>query len=74
MDWLLEWNWPAAEAALRRAVSADPSFAAAHQTLGHALSQKGWHREAEPLLRRARELDPLYAMPFAMSSQTASSP
>jgi tetratricopeptide (TPR) repeat protein len=49
----------------------DPSFAWGHQTLGHALSQMGRHSEGLPITRRAPELDPLYAMPYAMSSQVA---
>jgi TolB-like protein/DNA-binding winged helix-turn-helix (wHTH) protein len=71
VDWAFEWNWPRAEAALTRAIALDPQFAMAHQTLGHVRSQMGQHREAEPLLRRARELEPLDAMPRALSSQIA---
>jgi TolB-like protein/DNA-binding winged helix-turn-helix (wHTH) protein/Flp pilus assembly protein TadD len=71
LDWMIEWNWPAAEAALRRAVALDARFAQAHVTLGHAVSQSGRHREAEPWLQRARELEPLLPLPFAMSSQVA---
>ena len=39
--------------------------------LGHVLSQTGRHAEARPAMRRAREVDPLYAMNHAMSSQVA---
>ena len=39
--------------------------------LGHVLSQSGKHGEAAPLMRRARELDPLEPMTHAMSSQVA---
>ena len=66
--WFLEWDWPAAETAFRRAVALDSSNAMAHMNLGHALSQMGRHVEAQPLMRRARELDPLDAMLYAMSS------
>jgi tetratricopeptide (TPR) repeat protein len=52
-------------------VQLDPSFASGHQTLGHALSQMGRHSEGLPISRRAPELDPLYAMPYAMCSQVA---
>jgi TolB-like protein/DNA-binding winged helix-turn-helix (wHTH) protein/Flp pilus assembly protein TadD len=69
--WILDWDWATAEAALRRAVSLDPRLATAHQVLGHLLSQMGKHDEAEASLRRARELEPLEAMPLAMSSQVA---
>jgi tetratricopeptide (TPR) repeat protein len=68
---MLDWDWATAEAALRRAVSLDASLAIAHQVLGHLLSQMGKHDEAKASLRRARELEPLAAMPLAMSSQVA---
>jgi TolB-like protein/Tfp pilus assembly protein PilF len=71
VNWMFEWDWTAAEAGFRRAVQLDPSFAPGHQTLGHALSQMGRHSEGLPITRRATELDPLYAMPYAMTSQVA---
>jgi TolB-like protein/DNA-binding winged helix-turn-helix (wHTH) protein/Flp pilus assembly protein TadD len=71
VNWRIEWNWPAAETALRRAIALDSSNSIAHQMLGHLLSQMGRHAEALPAMRRARELDPLYAMPHAISSQVA---
>jgi serine/threonine protein kinase/Flp pilus assembly protein TadD len=71
VTWLLGWDWPTAERVLRRAVDLNPHQDTAHQALGHALSQMGRHSEAQPAMRRARELDPLYAMPYAMSSQVA---
>jgi TolB-like protein/DNA-binding winged helix-turn-helix (wHTH) protein/Flp pilus assembly protein TadD len=71
LKWHLDWDWPAAETALRRAVALDPSSAPAHMTLGHVLSQMGRHAEAQPAMRRARELDPLSAMAHAFSSQVA---
>jgi TolB-like protein/DNA-binding winged helix-turn-helix (wHTH) protein/Flp pilus assembly protein TadD len=71
LNWHLEWDWPAAETALRRAVALDPSFAPAHMMLGHVLSQMGRHAEAQPAMRRARELDPFFAMAHALSSQVA---
>jgi TolB-like protein/DNA-binding winged helix-turn-helix (wHTH) protein/Flp pilus assembly protein TadD len=67
----LDWDWPAAEAALRRAVALDPGYDVAHRYLAHVLSQSGRQDEAEALIRRARGLDPLYAMNHAMSSQFA---
>jgi TolB-like protein/DNA-binding winged helix-turn-helix (wHTH) protein/Tfp pilus assembly protein PilF len=67
----LEWDWPAAEAALRRAIALDPGYDVAHRYLAHVLSQSGRHGEAEAVIRRARGLDPLYAMNHAMSSQFA---
>ena len=71
LNFLLEWDWSAAESAFRRAIALDPSYALAHRMLGHVLSQTGRHAEARPFMRRAREVDPLYAMNHAMSSQVA---
>ena len=69
--WLIDWDWKAAEAALRLAVDLDPSNATAHRILGHALSQSGRHGEAEAAMRRARELDPQDALTRALSAQVA---
>jgi TolB-like protein/DNA-binding winged helix-turn-helix (wHTH) protein/cytochrome c-type biogenesis protein CcmH/NrfG len=69
--WLLEWDWAAAEAAVRRALALDPSYAEAHQLLGHLLSQTGRHEEAAARMRRASELEPLDAVQRALSSQVA---
>jgi TolB-like protein/DNA-binding winged helix-turn-helix (wHTH) protein/Flp pilus assembly protein TadD len=71
VNWQFDWDWPAAEAAFRRAVALDSSSAPAHWVLGHALSQTGRHSDAQPFMRRARELDPLEPMTHAMSSQVA---
>jgi len=69
--WQLGWDWPAAEAAFRRAVALDASSGWPQSMLGHVLSQTGRHAEALPLMRRARELDPFSAVHHAMSSQVA---
>jgi TolB-like protein/DNA-binding winged helix-turn-helix (wHTH) protein/Flp pilus assembly protein TadD len=71
VNWAFEWNWPAAEAAFRRAIELDPSYSLVHLILAHLLSQTGRHAEAEPLMRRARELDPLNPLSYALSSQVA---
>ena len=71
INWTLDWNWPAAESALRKVVDLDPGSAMPHLVLGHLLSQTGRHNEAGPLMRRARELDPLSALAHALSSQVA---
>jgi tetratricopeptide (TPR) repeat protein len=71
VKWMLDWDWPAAEAAFRRAVDLDRSFAMGFLSLGHYLSQAGRHNEATPLMRRARELDPRSGLTHAMSSQVA---
>jgi TolB-like protein/Flp pilus assembly protein TadD len=69
VSWLMDWDWTAAEAAFRRAVELDPSNAAAHRTLGHALSQLQREDEARAAMRRARELEPLEPLSYALSSQ-----
>jgi TolB-like protein/DNA-binding winged helix-turn-helix (wHTH) protein/Flp pilus assembly protein TadD len=71
VNWLLEWDWPAAESAFRRAIDLDPRYAWALMSLGHLLSQSGRHSEALAAMRRARELDPQNAMAYALSSQVA---
>ena len=67
----LEWDWPGAEAALRRAIAVDGHYAYPFRMLGHVLSQTGRHPAARIALQRARELDPLYAMHHALSAQLA---
>jgi TolB-like protein/DNA-binding winged helix-turn-helix (wHTH) protein/Flp pilus assembly protein TadD len=71
VSWLLDWDWPAAEHAFRAAIRLDPSDAVAQRTLGHALSQLGRQSEAATAMRRARELDALEPMSFALSAQVA---
>ena len=71
VKWMLDWDWPAAEVALRRASELDRSYAMPALALGHYLSQAGRHNEAAPLIRRARELDPLSPLVHAISSQVA---
>jgi uncharacterized protein HemY len=69
VKFLLDWDWPGAEAALRRAITLDPGYGQA--ILGHLLSQTGRQREAAAVIRHSRELDPLFAMNHALSSQVA---
>ena len=71
VNWAFEWDWAAAEAAFRRAIDLDPSYSMVHLVLAHLLSQEGRHAEAEPLMRRGRELDPLNPLSYALSSQVA---
>jgi len=71
IHWLMDWDWTAAETALRLAIRLDPSSAAAYRTLGHALSQSGRRSEAEAAMRRTRELEPLAAISYALSAQVA---
>ena len=71
LNWVLDWDWRAAETAFRLAIRLDPSNAAAHRSLGHALSQSGQHTEAESAMRRTRELEPLEPITYALSAQVA---
>jgi TolB-like protein/DNA-binding winged helix-turn-helix (wHTH) protein/Flp pilus assembly protein TadD len=71
VNWAFEWDWPAAEAAFRRAIDLDASYSMVHLILAHLLSQEGRHAEAEPFMRRGRELDPLNPLSHALSSQVA---
>ena len=71
VNWAFEWDWPAAEAAFRRAIELDRSYSLVHLILAHLLSQTGRHAEAEPLTRRGRELDPLNPLSYALSSQVS---
>jgi Flp pilus assembly protein TadD len=71
VGFLLEWDWVAAEAALRKAIALDRACALGHRMLGHLLSQTGRHVEARSALQRLCQLDPLYAMNHAMASQVA---
>jgi TolB-like protein/tetratricopeptide (TPR) repeat protein len=69
--WLLSWDWPAAEAAVRRAVELDPSNGGNRRVLGHVLSQRGKQVEAMDEMRRARELNPLDSVAWGLSAQVA---
>jgi TolB-like protein len=71
VSWMLEWDWPAADVAFRRAVALDANNAWAHSMLGHLLSFCGQHREASQFARRSCELEPLSSTHRAMSSQVA---
>lgn len=71
VNWLFDWDWGPAAAAAERATRLDPSSGAAWRTLGHILSQTGRHAEAAVSMARARELEPLEPMSYALSSQVA---
>ena len=71
VEWMLDWDWPAAERGMRAAIALDPDYAKAHVGLGHVLSQSGRHVEARAMTARAQALDPLDPMVHAMSSQVA---
>jgi len=69
--WFFAWDFPAADAAFRKAVDLDPNNAWAHSMLGHALSQLGRHEEARTVMDRACALEPLSPLHHAMASQVA---
>jgi TolB-like protein/DNA-binding winged helix-turn-helix (wHTH) protein/Tfp pilus assembly protein PilF len=64
----LDWDWPAAETAFRKAISIDPSYAQAHRVLGIVLTMMGRHEDAREAMLHARELEPYYPMQPVMSS------
>jgi TolB-like protein/DNA-binding SARP family transcriptional activator/Tfp pilus assembly protein PilF len=54
-----DWDWPAAERSLKRAVELNPSYSVGHQWLANYYVARGRFDEAERAMRRAREIDPL---------------
>ncbi len=67
----LDWDWPEAERAFRRAIELDPNYALPHRMLGLLYSHLGRPKEALSAIRRARELDPLLAVHHGLSAQVA---
>ena len=67
----LDWEWPEAERAFRRAIDLDPNYALPHRMLGLLYSHWGRPQESLPAIRRARELDPLLAVHHGLSAQVA---
>jgi TolB-like protein/DNA-binding winged helix-turn-helix (wHTH) protein/Flp pilus assembly protein TadD len=61
----------AAEKAARLAIELDPNNAQAHMLLGVTLPHFGEYVEAREMMRRARELDPMFALIFANSANIA---
>ena len=56
---VFDWDWPASERYLRRALELNPSFPRAHFWYGYHLGTRGRHEEAIAEARRAVELAPL---------------
>ncbi len=54
-----DWDFPAAERELRRALAMRPSYATAHEWYGLYLAVMGRFADAEAEERRAKELEPL---------------
>ena len=67
----LNRDLPSAEAAARRAIALDPNNAMAYMSLGLTLTQLDNYVEGRMMLRRARELDPLFPLMFANSAIAA---
>lgn len=63
----LERDWAAAEASYRRALAAQPRHVLALGSFGLILSARGRAEEALQVFERAREADPLAAIPYAIS-------
>jgi len=57
-EWFYEWNAPAAEQELRRAIQLDPNNADAHHWYSQVLMTSGRFSEAEHEIRSALDLDP----------------
>ncbi|MDH3439976.1 MAG: tetratricopeptide repeat protein, partial [Gammaproteobacteria bacterium] len=67
-EYFIRWDWVAAELAARQAVALDPNSGIAHMLLGMVLSQTGQDLAAREMLKRARELEPLFPLTFANSA------
>jgi TolB-like protein/Flp pilus assembly protein TadD len=67
----LDWDWKAAESALRHAIRLDASYSLAHRMLGILLAHRREDGEARAEMQCARSLDPLDAMHHALSAQVA---
>jgi TolB-like protein/Flp pilus assembly protein TadD len=66
-----ELDRPAAEKAGRAAIKLDPNNAQAHVLLGVSLMRAGNAVEGREMMRRARELEPMFALAFANSANVA---
>jgi len=67
----LDWEWAAAEAAFRQAITINPSYALGHRLLGIVLSHMGRREESLAAAQQARQLDPLNTSHQALSAQIA---
>ena len=64
-----DWDFAAAEAAARRAISLNSNYCAAHFFLAHTLSNVGRHDQALATIRQALVLDPFSLIANAMYGQ-----
>ena len=62
VDMYWNWDWPAAERGLRRAITLNPNLPNPHRMIAEILSLTGRHDEAVAAMERSRELDPLAPM------------
>ena len=69
MAFWYDWDFPRAEAQLRRALDLQPSLSDAAVSLAHMLSNLGRHDEALVEIRRARALDPAWPVPRSLEGQ-----
>ena len=69
--YLVDWDWAAAERALKRATELDPHDAIAHRILGLVLSQMRRHAEAVAPMQQAIDLEPLEPIHHALAAQVA---
>lgn len=67
----VDQDFPQSELAARKSLALDPNSAMSHMFLGMVLSQREKYVEARAMLRRARELDPLFPLMFANSAVVA---
>jgi len=67
----IDWDWPGAERAFRKAVVLDPNYSQAHRMLGIVLSHLRRKDEALHAIGHARQLDPFLAGHHALSAQIA---
>lgn len=69
MAFWYDWDWPAAEKHLMRALELDPNSAQTRFFYAHLLSNTGRHEEALAEIKRARELDPVNLATNALEGQ-----
>lgn len=58
-QFLFDWDFPAAERSLKRALTLNPDYMPAHQAMAWLESAQGKHAEAVASARRALQLDPV---------------
>jgi Tfp pilus assembly protein PilF len=59
IKYLYDWDWESAEKEFDQAISLNPSYAIAHKEYGEYLVKLGRFDDAQRVLNKAKELDPL---------------